>query len=342
MAGRLMNSRSKPAARQRSTHETVYDIPLVADAAVSPSDCLTAPSGYRWPTQGAARDAALRALLALTRGRNCFIWGPPGAGKDALVHAFSALTRRPAVAVTFRPGADLAPWFYARRVDARGTSWEYGHLWRALTEGVQGEDGVPRPALVLLSDVDRADMAQLEWFRVLVDSIEGRILGPDGQMVPVLPGTQFVCTANTCGGGDLRGRLVSAQAMDASILDRLGRKIELPYLHWSDESAVLQARYAGLEAAVPGLFAALGRATEALRRAVRGEALHADFTHRSLCDVLDECADRADHAGEASLKLLAQSFSAWLEGLEPEVRLNAIRLIDPHLGGALELATKRR
>ena len=325
-----------------ASRSKIYDISLSVDRGVSPQDCLTPPRDYHWPTVGGARDGAYRALLALARGRNCYIWGPPGTGKDALVHTYSALTRRPAVAVTFRPGADLAPWFYTRRIDASGTSWEYGHLWRALTEGVQGEDGVPRPALVLLSDVDRADMAQLEWFRVLVDSIEGRILGPDGQMVPVLPGTQFVCTANTCGGGDLRGRLVSAQAMDASILDRLGRKIELPYLHWSDESAVLQTRYAGLEAAVPGLFAALGRATEALRRAVRGEALHADFTHRSLCDVLDECADRADHAGEASLKLLAQSFSAWLEGLEPEVRLNAIRLIDPHLGGALELATKRR
>jgi len=321
--------------------ETVYDIPVIVDTGVSVHDCLAAPRGYQWPTQGAARESALRAVLALSKGRNCYLWGPPGAGKDALVHAFSALARRPAVAVTFRPGTDLAPWFYTRRIDASGTSWEYGHLWRALTEGVLGADGRPRPALVLLSDVDRADTAQLEWFRLLVDSIEGRILGPDGRMVPVLPGTQFVCTANTCGGGDTRGRLVSAQPMDASILDRLGRKIELPYLHWSDESAVLQARFADLEARAPGLFAALGRATDALRRAVRGEALHADFTHRSLCDVLDECADRAALTGEASLKLLAQSFSAWLDGLEPEVRLSAIRLIDPHLGGALELATRK-
>ena len=113
-------------------------------------------------------------------------------------------------------------------------------------------------------------------------------------------------------------------------------------MHWTDESAVLLGRYGALEARLPGLFAALGRATESLRRAVHGEALHADFTHRSLCDVLDECLDRAEAATEVSLRLLAQSFSAWLDGLEPEVRLNAIRLIDPHLGGALELATKRR
>lgn len=327
--------------RVRTSDATLYGLMLERDDDVDAAACLPMPAGYRWPENGPAREAAARAVLALSRGRHCYLWGPPGVGKDALVHAYSAAFRRPALALTFRPGSDLAPWFYSRRIDATGTSWQYGHLWRALTEGLPGRDGRARPALVLLSDVDRADPAQLEWFRLLADSIEGRVLGPEGRTVPVLPGTQFVCTANSCGSGDVRGRLVSSQPMDASILDRLGRMIEFPYLEWTDERAVLEACYARLVAGAPRLLDALGRAVEALRKAIRTDTLAAEFTHRSLRTILDECTDLLD-TGTAPADLLGRGFHAWLDGQEGETRLAAARLVEPHVGGRLLESVGRR
>jgi len=268
----------------------------------------------------------------------------PGTGKDAVVHAVSAYIRKPVVMVTFRPGTDLAPWFYTRAIGAEGTSWEFGHLWRALVDGIVGRDGVARPALVLLSDVDRADEAQAEWFRILTDSISGRILGPDGQMVDILKGTQFVCTANSCGSGDARGRMGSASPIDASIMDRLGRKVEACYMDWLDESGILRAKYPAVAAADPSIFGAggsdlgqLGAATAALRGAIDGEQLYAEFTHRSLCAILDECEDELRFEEDVPDNLLKRGMRAWTDGLEADSRLVANRLIDPHLvGGSLD------
>jgi len=248
--------------------------------------------------------------------------------------------------VSFKPGTDIAPWFYSRSIDSSGTGWEYGHLWNALTKGVQGRDGVYRPALILLSDVDRADSAQAEWFRVLTDSISGRIMDPSGKMVALVKGTQFVCTANSCGTGDSRGRMASANPMDASILDRLGRKMKAEYLDWADEGKVLAGKFPLLAEKTPGIFFSptgetgmLGKATEALREAIGRGNLFAEFTHRGLCEVLSECEDIVRFKfmkKDVPANLLKLGFRAWIEGLDEDTQLEARRAIDPHItGGAL-------
>lgn len=316
-------------------------MPVKVDAGVDPATCLPFPEGYRFPTKGKAKDVFERALMALARGRNVFIWGMPGTGKDAMAHAFSAMARRPAVMVTFRPGTDLAPWFYSRSIGKDGTGWEYGHLWNALTKGVEGRDGERRAPMVVLSDVDRADSAQAEWFRMLTDSISGRILGPNGEMVELFTDRwgrkpQFVCTANSCGTGDERGRMASSNVMDASIMDRLGRKIEATYLDWSDESIVLRAKFPLVGERAPDLFDQLGKATKALRAKIEKEELYAEFTHRGLCEILSEAEDILAYSETAPSNLLARAFCAWTDGLDGSSRLEARRIIDPYVpGGAV-------
>jgi MoxR-like ATPase len=336
---KTVTKRKAPAAIDLTVK--VMGLTLPVDAAVPSSVCLPMPKGYAFPTKGLAKKSFYRAVVAIARGRNCFIWGMPGTGKDAVVHAVSALTRRPVVMVTFRPGTDLAPWFYTRSIDANGTGWAYGHLWHALTKGVEGRDGKMRAPLVLLSDVDRADSAQAEWFRILTDSISGRILGPDGEMVPLIEGVQFVCTANSCGTGDARGRMASANPMDASIMDRLGRKVEAHYMHWDDESAILRSKFPEIAERCPEVFDQLGRATKAVRKAIEDEDIYAELTHRGLCEILAEADDLIHFGGSgksATDKLLKRSFAAWLDGLDTDSRLEAKRLIDSHIeGGALDL-----
>ena len=339
-------TRRSPAPRPDALEVSLMGFDSKVDAAVSEDECLPLPDGYMFPTKGKAKGVYERALMALLAGRNMFLWGMPGTGKDAIIHAFSAMTRKPVVMVTFRPGTDLAPWFYSRSIGKEGTGWEYGHLWKALTEGVKGRDGVARPALILLSDVDRADSAQAEWFRILTDSISGRIMDPHGKMVPLVKGTQFVCTANSCGTGDSRGRMASANPMDASILDRLGRKIQAEFLDWADEGKVLAGKFPLLVEKQPGIFFApngetgmLGKATEALREAISRGNIFAEFTHRGLCEVLSECEDivRFRYMNKpVPANLLKLGFRAWLEGVDPDTQLEVRRLIDPHIaGGAL-------
>tara|TARA_R110000824_G_scaffold156307_2_gene329435 strand:- start:2786 stop:3916 length:1131 start_codon:yes stop_codon:yes gene_type:complete len=302
--------------------------------------CLPLPDGYQFPTKGKAKKVMHRVLMALIRRRNLFFWGMPGTGKDAAIHAFSALTRTPCVMVTFRPGTDLAPWFYTRSIDENGTGWEFGHLWTALTEGILCRDGVRRAPLVLLSDVDRADSAQAEWFRILVDSISGRILDPSGQMVPLIVDAEgnkpmFCCTANSCGSGDARGRMASSNPMDASLLDRLGRKMEAEYLDWTDESRILQAKFPRVAQAAPSCLGELGNACKALRDAIKNELLYAELTHRGLCEIMLEADDILHFAphGKAPANLMVQAFRAWLDGLDADSILEAKRLADPHLKG---------
>lgn len=350
-----MNARVSRKVVPEATNLTVefLGVSLPVDAGMPASECKALPWGYMAPTKGKAKSAFQRVIMAVARRdangipKNpvVFIHGMPGTGKDAVVHALSYYSRRPVAEVTFKPGVDLGPWFYTRSIDENGTGWEYGHLWRVLTEGVKGRDGVARPAIVLLSDVDRADTAQAEWFRVLADSMGGRILDPHGKMVPLFKGTQFVCTANSVGTGDDRGRMVSANPMDASILDRLGRKIQAYYMEWDDEARILRGKYPVLAQKCPEIFEGvgvdgklngghLGEACKALRSAIENEELYAEFTHRGLCAVLDECDDIVHfRGGSVPSNLLKLGFRAWLDGLSGDDRLTAKRLVDPFLKG---------
>lgn len=315
---------------------TLMGVEVSVDAGIPESQCLPNPKGYRLPTTGSAKGKTERALWTLIDGGRVFIHGPPGTGKDALVHHYSATTRRPAMILTFRPGTDLSPWFYRRSLRAEDNGYVYGSLWKAITEGVMGRDGKRRPVLVLLSDVDRADPAQAEWFRMLTDSICGRVLGPDGEMVDLFPGTQFVFTANSCGTGDSRGRMISANAMDASIMDRLGAKVEFTYLAWSDEVCTLREKYPLIAEKAADVFTQLEKATAALRQAIVKETIYAEFTHRSLCDILDEAVRRMKFTKKVEPNLLAKAFNAWFDGLDETNRREAKVLVDAFLtGGAL-------
>ena len=350
-----LNSRvsRSPASPANDLSVKFLGVTLEVDAGVAAEDCKPLPWGYMEPSKGKAKASCQRVVMAVMRrdandtpkNHVVFFHGMPGTGKDALIHALSYYSRRPVFEVTFRPGTDLAPMFYTRSIDQSGTGWEYGDLWRVLIEGVKGRDGVARPAIVLLSDVDRADSAQAEWFRILTDSMGGRIMSPHGKMVPLFAGTQFVCTANSVGSGDERGRMVSANPMDASLLDRLGRKVQAHYLHWDDEARILRGKFPTLAQKCPEMFEGvgvdgtanggqLGEATDALRAAIENEELYAEFTHRGLCEVLSECDDIVHfRGGSVPSSLLKKGFRAWLDGLGVDDRLTAKRLIDPFIKG---------
>lgn len=317
----------------------LWGLPFKVNTKVPASACLPMPSKYRCPSTGDQGKVATNLAVSLYHGRSSYLWGLPGSGKDALFHYFSQATRRPGLFKQMVPGTDIESWFFTRSFDSQGTSWDEGEVLKALRDGYVCEDGTRVPYMVLISDIDRADRSQAEYFRLILDSIDGRVNGPQGKVYDVLPGTLIVATANTSGGGDARGRMISANPIDGSILDRFDRVYEFPYLEWTEEMSILKEKFplmANVDSSTKTrwFWDPLGRVVETLRKAVTDQMLHGEFTHRSLCTVLGHGEDLLAHFQvRKPVSFVDQVFSVWSNRLPDDDARKFVRsVLDPHYG----------
>ena len=300
--------------------------------------CLPEPDYYQVPIHGElGRDIAF-ALVGLQRGRSMFVHGPPGTGKDALFHYWSAKTRTPGIIKQVIPGTDIESWYFSRSFNEHGTAWEEGDVLQAIRDGYLTEDGVRVPYILLLSDLDRSQKDQAEYMRLIIDSIAGRVQGPAGKTYKVLPGTRIVATANTAGGGDSTGRMVSSNPLDGSILNRFNYKLQFHNMDWKDEEPIVKAKFPSLVAQVPGVFELMGRATVAMRAAIANQTIYGEYSHRDVCHILmaadDLLANTTSEKAKASL--LRQAVRVWLDGLPDEdTRKAANNILDPHVKGGM-------
>jgi hypothetical protein len=299
--------------------------------------CLPMPYEYRLPKSGALGKDVLRALRYIYSGRSTYIWGLPGAGKDALPHALCAMTRTPSAIYQVSPEVDIMAWFFTRAFDATSTKWEEGMLLKQLRDGYTTSTGRKIPYTIILSDFDRAGKAQAESIRLVTDSIQGRIVGPTGESYKVFPGTRIVITANTMGGGDERGRMVSSNLIDGSILNRIERKVYFSSLNWTDEEPIIRAKFPLFVQHCESLLPSIGNCVQALRKAVEDGELYGEFSHRDLCNWIGDAEDIIRIQGSAPPNILKMAFECYADGMpDKENQLAASRLVDPHLkGGAL-------
>ena len=299
---------------------------------VSPDDCLPFPEHYVVPNHGSSREDLQHVSVSLKHNRSIYIWGMPGTGKDACIHAWSAMTRTPAVIRQISPDTDVESWFFSRGVNNGSTVWEEGELLLALRDGYLTSTGRRIPYLILLSDFDRAELNQAEHIRMITDSIMGRVKGPAGRVYKVMPGTIIVATANTSGGGDERGRMLSSRPLDASLTERFQRKYQVHWMDWKDESQVLMAKFPKVFGAYPGLEPKLLTVTKSLREMVTNGELHGEFTHRSLCDILSHVSDiMAESVTTPSFSVIGYASRVWTDGLpDEENRLLAKKVLDAH------------
>lgn len=343
---RLMERRDASLGSVRRSHPPVAESLTVKFAGLDfpvnpgvPADaCLPEPPEYRVPRHGDLGKDIANALVGLMRRRSLYIWGLPGSGKDALFHAWSARTRTPAIIKQVIPGTDIEAWFFSRGFNEQGTAWEEGDVLVALRDGYLTETGNRIPYMLLVSDLDRADRSQAEYLRLITDSIQGRISGPTGRTYKVLPGTRIVATANTAGSGDSRGRCISSNPIDASILDRFQRKFEFHWMDWRDEEVIVRSKFPVLVERAEWVFPAMGKATKALREAIKADELYAEFSHRGLCSILEHAEDLLICSGQRKVPnaLLKRAARAWLDGLADEdTRKEARKLMDPHIKGGM-------
>jgi len=273
----------RKAAEAKGLALNFAGISFPVDLRVPAGVCLPMPDHYSIPKAGKLARDVQDVAVALKRGRSVWVWGAPGTGKDAIFSALSAMTRRPALLFTVVQGADVQAWKYSRSFNALGTSWEEGVLLKALRDGYLAEDGSRIPYLIVFSDFDRATPQQAEELRQILDSIQGRVTGPTGEVWPVLAGTTIVATANTSGAGDSTGRCISAQPIDASILDRFERKVRFHSMEISDEEPIVRKKFPVLAARYPLAISNMMKATEAVREGVEKEEFFCEWSHRTLC-----------------------------------------------------------
>jgi hypothetical protein len=313
-----------------------FRIPVNHD--VPEEACLPIPPHYRLPKKGKLGEDVLRALRYYVSGRSLWAYGPPGTGKDALPSALCGMTRTPSAIYQISPDVDIQNWFFEKAFDAKSTKWVEGELLKQLRDGYVTTTGRRIPYTIVLSDFDRAGRSQAETIRLVTDSIQGRIKGPNGQTYKVFPGTRIVITANTMGGGDPTGKMISANVLDSSILNRIERKVRFHPMSWADERPIVEAKFPLFTEKMSDWMNVIGKCTKALRKAIEDGDLYGEFSHRDLCTWIGDCEDIIRITGTVPMDLLKQGFLSYADGLPDEENSKAaLALINPHVeGGALE------
>lgn len=309
-----------------------YRFPINLD--VNPDDCLPIPNNYLLPEKGLQAKSIRRTARALRAGRSAWAAGPPGTGKDAFFHFFSGITFTPCLCLQIQPNMDIDAWFFSQAIKAGEIYYKEGVITKALRDGYVTSTGRRIPYMILLTDVDRATPSQAEAFRLVADSIQGRIQGPEGETYKVMPGTVIVMTANSTGSGDEKGQCTSSNVMDASLLDRVNRFIQYVEMDWEDVEKILRTSYPHI-AEQPGarvFFDAMGKIVKALRKAINNNTLSGTLTQRGIVRWMGDCSDI--HLLEnvpVSLSLLEEGYSAWLDGLPDQSnREVALQVAKPH------------
>lgn len=342
----------KRKGRKRVAHPGVDQVNLqfgLYDMRVHPyvsrMDCLPIPAHYRVPAHGLLGQDVRAAIIALKKNRNIYIHGAPGCGKDALIHAYSGLVRRPCLFRQVIPETDVEAWFFHQGFKNGQDHWHEGELLKALRDGYTDRKGNKIPYLILITDFDRATPSQAEILRTILDTTEPRVSGPEGVTYPVFPGTQIICTGNSCGAGDESGMCVSTQSMDASMLDRFQGIYKFHPMDWADEGPICQAKYPLLLEKAPKAFDQVGKAVTTVRNEIaRGEAIYFEMSHRAVMRWLTAAQDIVDVENEVPRDLLKRSLRAMLDGTQDrDTRDQLQKLIDPAIPeGSLDLGNRTK
>lgn len=298
--------------------------------------CLPIPKHYVLPTGGAMGKVVGHLMVGLKGRKSCWIYGPTGSGKDAILHFFSHITRTPTVFIEMRPGEDISGLICSRGFQNGNTVWEEGRVLRALRDGyeVKTGDKVERvPYMVLISDIDRATPEQIEMLRPILDSIEGRICRPDGEVDRVLPGSLVVATANTAGDGARSVMYVTAQTQDVSILNRFDLFFHLGYPDWPVWAKAIQSGYKNLLEENPHLIDLLGQFVRALHQG-GGKSMN-PFSFRDVRSCLDHIRDLTKYQPSKwdvkDPQIIFAGLRSWFSRLTPEAVSAALAVAAVHM-----------
>lgn len=357
LVGEKWNKMTKEVVRypQQSGPSKVkfHGTSVEVDFEVPEEACAPMPPNYRFPQTGNSGAAALRVVRSLSGRRSLWIHGSPGTGKDAIVAYVSNQLRIPFRFFQMSPNIRIEDWFWTLGFEDGSTKFAFGTLLKALVEGYVSPQGKRYPYMIVISDMDRATSTQIERLRTILDTDVPRVPFPDGSFKEVLPGTILVVTANTMGGGDETGRMVSSRPIDGSIINRFECKVEMPPMEWKDEITILKSKFPDLiedleritledkfsetELADFNFLTTLQRVTSSIRTAISKGEFFAEFSHRDICFFMKEVQSLLDYHRENDNKfslptIFMDAFQNYVEGLSNSVmRAQAVTYVTPHM-----------
>lgn len=291
----------------------------------APLNVAQKPKGFQYPQSGAAGKATERVARALKHGRSVFFYGPAGTGKSSLLRAIAHDMNIEFSLYPMREDSDPSVYLghMAVVIDEdtgnNKTTFVEGKLLRDI-QGRVGRDGIRRPVLIVIDDIDRAPPEHNEIFRHLLDGSKEIFIPEMGRSIPVFPGTIFCATANSRGRGDY-GLYSSVQTIDDSLLDRFERFIEAHFLDTDEEYAILAAKYPRLSKDFSENLRDIVDVASTIRTMISQREIFINFSHRVLeswCEAfLEITEERSLLSPREALREAAQD---WLERFDEDSR----------------------
>lgn len=307
--------------KRTAMSDTLFGVPVTPSKHVyAQADLRPLDKSFVLPLEAETQRYFRRVAKAFAKAEPTIIYGERGTCKDALAGFLSNLYNVPALAITLGESSDLQSMLFKQAISpTEGTYYQYGALWRALTEG---HPDTGEPMLIVLSDGDRMSPHDLNLFRSVLDTTAGQINGPTGEIVPIKAGTRILMTANSIGNGaDGYG----ANAIDISMLDRFSRKIKSVAFSASEKAeACIKRCGAPQEWHQP-----LTQCLSAITRAVTQEEIENDLSMRGVNAWLRSAIQEVELGNTETA--LFEGFRDVAEGEESEEAEKLFALVTPHL-----------
>lgn len=276
------------------------------------------------------------ALESIADQDPVLVHGPAGTGKDYTGEAIGFLCGMPVVLLSIKPDSDPNEWVGGVSLEGDGLGGtrsvvKEGFLARACRgfEITRNGRKISVPALILISDFDRATPRQVEVFRQAFEGQGRRYLThpSTGARLPIADGTRFYLTANSAADGD-GGRGMVASQMDASILNRLSG------VYAGEPSLAFERKL--VRGFAPELDKAqvmtVTKCLRAVRSALQGEGIALEVSARTASMVTKRLRRRLAR-GDAFEQALNESFGV-VSGMlsEKDNRMVVEGALDPIIG----------
>ena len=259
------------------------------------------------------------------------IVGGAGSGKDTAAKMYAALSGRPFYSIGLSESTDLSSALLEMSIEGGDTVKRLGPLAKAaqgLTITRQGKE-MTIPAVILISDFDRANPRTLEAFRNAFEAPEGWFAMPDGSVLEVCRGTTFLLTSNSGVDGDGGSGMIS-EPIDASIANRLNW-ISTP--HPSEE---------WMTEVILSTFPVIGENAETLVKAMNALKAVAEQLQLPFGVSIRDCLRWAEHisilmdAGLSFEEGIKRCVAGSVEATRDEANTNALwGAVDPFVGSKI-------
>jgi len=237
---------------------------------------------------------------------NVWLWGQSGTGKSSLEEQFAARIGQPFLRFNGREDVESSALFGQLTVEggeSGGTIWKDGLLTEGVKYGarVLMDEATAIPATIWMGV---QWLAEKDGKLMLTDkpaTAGERLVEPD-------PRFRMTYADNTRGQGDDTGQFNGTGVMNTATLNRVGLTLEVKFLEFSQELALLISKYG--DRVHNELLQDTLRLADLLRKAMREDQLSLSFSLRSIDSMLTKAYNyRTMPAGDAMLRAFQEGYA---------------------------------